>query len=314
MRKFITHSVIFICPILIILLIIIIANKYFPKININKNKNILILGNSHPECAFNDSLIEGTKNYAKSGECYFYTYVKTRLILEHNPQIRYVLIEFGNNQIEKSSDDWIWADFFMSFHFPRNALFMNKDELKLLYLNNYSCFKKSIIPIFKYSVTMLFKGLNYDKETGGYAYLNNFLTETTLSRIKNSRKQIAVSPEISLYNLLYLEKILNYCKKKNIKVLLIRCPVHEKYPGSYNETKFQVLIKTRFASYEFLDFTKFPLSNNDLADLEHLNHFGATKFSRWFNVQLKNGLLEKSDKQAFINEQIKKFNNEFTNK
>jgi hypothetical protein len=56
---------------------------------------------------------------------------------------------------------------------------------------------------------------------------------------------------------------------------------------------------------EYLDFLKFPLKNAQFADPEHLNHKGAKVFSQWFNQLLKKGLLEKNNKQDFINEEIK---------
>ena len=66
------------------------------------------------------------------------------------------------------------------------------------------------------------------------------------------------------------------------------------------------MLKSKFSDTEFLDFSQFQLLNSEFGDLAHLNHKGATKFSIWFNNLLNNGLLEKDNKQKFIdNEMIK---------
>src|SRR4051812_42187597 len=65
---------------------------------IQRSSKYIILGHSHPECAFNDSLISGFSNFASSGESYFYTYFKLKNITERNRNIEAVFIEFSNNQ------------------------------------------------------------------------------------------------------------------------------------------------------------------------------------------------------------------------
>ncbi|EPR71857.1 hypothetical protein ADIWIN_3150 [Winogradskyella psychrotolerans RS-3] len=55
---------------------------------------------------------------------------------------------------------------------------------------------------------------------------------------------------------------------------------------------------------DYLDFSNFPLSNFQYGDLQHLNHKGANVFSEWFATLLQNGLLEKENKQAFINDMM----------
>ena len=46
---------------------------------IGTTSKYLILGHSHPQTAFNDSLIPDFLNKAQSGEAYFYTYLKAKL-------------------------------------------------------------------------------------------------------------------------------------------------------------------------------------------------------------------------------------------
>ena len=87
-------------------------------------------------------------------------------------------------------------------------------------------------------------------------------------------------------------------------VYLVRSPLHPKYEGLGNETLFRRLLNTEFRNAEFLDLKDYPLPDSDYGDLEHVNYRGAKKYSLFFNKLIKQGLLEKTDKQKFINEQM----------
>ncbi|MBQ0740337.1 hypothetical protein J9332_39270, partial [Aquimarina celericrescens] len=56
---------------------------------------------------------------------------------------------------------------------------------------------------------------------------------------------------------------------------------------------------------EYLDFSNFPLSNSKYGDLGHLNYKGAKIFSEWFASLLLNELLEKENKQDYIDGKMK---------
>ena len=58
-----------------IITLLLISNHFINKnadFKLDKKTYHIVLGNSQPECAFNDSLISNFKNLAKSGESYFY--------------------------------------------------------------------------------------------------------------------------------------------------------------------------------------------------------------------------------------------------
>lgn len=116
-----------------------------------------------------------------------------------------------------------------------------------------------------------------------------------------------VDMSLSEVNLTYLSKTIQLCHSLNRKVLLIRCPVHPLFGGLSNESFFREILKSKFENVECLDFTRFPLRTNEYGDFGHLNYKGAQKFSVWFNTLLSNGLLNKPNKQLYIDEQMKVF-------
>ena len=94
----------------------------------------------------------------------------------------------------------------------------------------------------------------------------------------------------SIYNLIYLKKIVLMCKEKNLNLFLIRSPMYKNSYYLNNENLLQIIKKNQFEDIDFLDFKDFPLSNNEYRDLNHLNYKGAKKFSLWFNVWLKDNI------------------------
>src|SRR5690554_8088243 len=77
-----------------------IERKY-SDFKLDEHPKYIVVGHSHPECAFNDSLIPELKNISHSGESYFYSYFKTKQVVQQNTSIEVVFIEFTNNQIVK---------------------------------------------------------------------------------------------------------------------------------------------------------------------------------------------------------------------
>lgn len=80
--------------------------------------------------------------------------------------------------------------------------------------------------------------------------------------------------------------------------------MHEKCISLQNEQTFQEVRLSKYQNIEFLDFSKYYLTNEEFADLSHLNKKGAERFSVWFAGILKEGLLEKNDKQKIIDNEI----------
>src|SRR5688572_3458168 len=88
----------------------------------------LVVGHSHPECAFNDSLVPGLVNLANSGEAYIYTSIKAQKMLAENPHIKTLFIEYSNNQVNARMDEWTWGDEFMPSKVSKYGAIMSGEE------------------------------------------------------------------------------------------------------------------------------------------------------------------------------------------
>src|SRR5690242_3872536 len=105
MKKFValTFTLAFICAVLALTINIVLDRlinnpEYFA---LPQDKSYIILGHSQPACSFDDTLINGFLNMATPMEGYFYTYYKTKKILECNNHVKGVFIEFSSNQISE---------------------------------------------------------------------------------------------------------------------------------------------------------------------------------------------------------------------
>lgn len=271
----------------------------------------LVLGHSHPECAFNDSLLPSIINLAESGESYFYTFAKAKMLLNQNPSIDNIFIEFTNNQIKESANETIWSDKYLSYRLPRYCEFLTSSEKLTLMKKNLVGFGNAYSLSARNRLTRVFKNdMDYTPGIGGFKSLNRAKTDSLLNHISSkplNRTTVLSKNTLSEMNLDYLDSLISLGKKKNCEVILMRSPLHKSYEGYANEPLFQSLLKNRFGSTTFLDFADFPATNDQFADFEHLNKYGARDFSIWFEELLESGLLKKDDKQNHIDQSIKKY-------
>lgn len=142
---------------------------------------------------------------------------------------------------------------------------------------------------------------------GGYTSLSYSKTDSLITSKNNlQNNHTVIDNGISKKNIEYLLKIVELCNNTNRKIILMRSPLNSYYEGYTNEFSYKKILTTQLKGITYLDFSKFPLQNNEYADLEHLNMKGAAKFSNWFNQLDRLGLLKNDNKQLFINNSIKK--------
>ena len=275
--------------------------------NLKQKPTMVVIGHSHSECAFNDSVIADFQNLSQSADSYFYIYQKVRLVLQANPEIETVFIEFSNNNIRKEMDLWKNPNKYTCY-----SPFLNlNDHVTIItddfqqFLNNFSVSSKNRL------IRVMNNDYNYPKILGGYNFLVRNKTDSLVKNIsptnanhttENDRKiDFSYGKQIE-----YLDKTIALCKKMRVEVFLVRSPLQPLYKGYKYEEKYQSILRTHYADIEHLDFSKFPLSNSEFGDLNHLNHKGAKVFSSWFQSLIEGGLLKAADKTEFVKKELGK--------
>ncbi|MFT5779302.1 MAG: hypothetical protein ACI837_002259 [Crocinitomicaceae bacterium] len=248
----------------------------------------IVVGDSHPECAYNDSVIDDFMNVAQSAESYFYTYIKTKKILANNPNIETVFIEFNNGQLRKGIDNSTWDDRHLILKFPKYGIAMDWRDYSLLAKNNPSGLFAAQSLTIKNNFTYL---ANENRTMNTYEWgAYQRLTNNGAKRLKEFENVEVIldttRTEYSKTNVHYLLKTIDVCKEFDVEVVLIRSPVHEKYMGRVNEITFRHIQKRYLKGIEFLDYWNYSLEDTQFADLHHLNNRGALQFSLYFNEEL----------------------------
>ena len=280
-------------------------NQYY---RLSPDTKYLFVGSSFVSCGIRDSEIDGAVNLSLAGESFFYSYPKIRKIIDANPQLKYIFLDYSNFKLTKIIDKYMWTDMYLSTQYLRYApLFENSDKLAILTDNPIGFL--SIQPmIARETIGFLeWEGTFYPsyKYWGGY---DEFRFSKTDSLIRVNHQSKATHQdifEVGPVNLKYLEKIKKLCIEKGVNLILFRTPTHRLDPYRANEEFFQNYRKENLAGITFLDFHNFPLENKEFLDLDHLNYFGATKLSSFLNSLIKDSLWVVDDKQEYIERNIR---------
>lgn len=247
----------------------------------------LILGHSHPECAFDDSQLENFQNLAKGGEAYLYTYYKLREVLPENPQIESIWIEYSNSTISPAMDQWTWGFEKLNAFYPRHAPFMDFTDVKFLYEKNKSDFLAVNSTSARINLLKVLRNdLSVSGDFGSFVPLDRSMStiqDTLVPSILETGLRDSVI--LSQTNLSFLDSIILLCDSYHVKVVLVRSPQHPSF-NRYNEEELHKLHKTRYKSSPFLDFNRAVVDSKHYGDPGHLNASGARRFTAYLKESM----------------------------
>ncbi len=298
MKKFIKNSIkIFGITVVTVVSLVLITHfvaRHFFDFTIDQNKNMLVVGSSHLEYAFDDDIVPQAFNVSQSGSGYFYSYLKVREIANRNKQIDTVILGYSYEDFSEYRVNWFSADdkikFKMRDHF---FLFTFNDYIDLLKSN-----PKSVIThtpqVIVHSLKIMLKG---------YPYLGCYI-KSDRDKLKESLNKYDPNYYINKRNKApkyqdkYLLKIYDYCQDNNIKLILLNAPIHPKMDKDLQANK---KLYCDFASEFMPNATLINYSNyfdddSYFGDISHLNSKGAQIFSSHLKeVRFLSSLVKCSD-------------------
>src|ERR1700722_14710467 len=122
MGKFIRNLLLFTGCFLLVIAGLILLSAFLmrlPKANIGPERHILVLGDSHTECAVDDSVFIRSANFSKSATAYIYTYGAIKKLVADNTQIDTVLLSFQfTSLIYERERGWIYNGALMPSKIP----------------------------------------------------------------------------------------------------------------------------------------------------------------------------------------------------
>ncbi|GAB6012094.1 hypothetical protein [Viscerimonas tarda] len=251
---------------------------------IPESKNVLIVGDSHLECALNDLIVDNAVNLAHSGEAYIFTCTKLKLFLEANPHIDTVLLSFNYRSLLTESELWL-HDKNSEQNMDRYCRFFNGEE-RMLFSKTVYYYKSLLrfpyiyrgLPINK----MLGNKNNYTNlKMGGYLYhdQDDLQHDIDLYGASYKEKQLTgddYNPSSTQY--IYLHKIVEYCTQHNVKLIFVNTPVYLGY--QYGVEEYYAFYKEKYSYIQLWDYSDLALPDSCYADTHHLNYKGAEVFSK----------------------------------
>lgn len=288
MKLFITKLGIFAFIIISLLTTLTISNrilfKYVNPFVLDKNINILILGDSHTKYAFNDKILLNASNFSENGDSYFYSYQKVKQIVKINPQIDTVLLSFSQHNIHKCIEDrWLLNSSHMKSRLKLYLPLFGIDEYFFFTKNepielSLGLFNQVFFP------ALLQKGKN---KFGGYEDLEHDILIDEIEKLKKEEKEEYDFFKESSIEKYYLHKIMDYCTSKNITLILVNPPLHKSIQDK--QLELYKFYNNYFDSLIFYDFSRIEMEESYFGDVVHLSPSGATYFSEWIkNEQVLN--------------------------
>lgn len=256
------------------------------KFILNRNINSVFIGHSHPQYAYNDSIIKHSVNLSYSMDSYFHSYIKLKFFIQQNKQLKNIFIEYSNNSIVKLMDNATYGDNTkpkMIKHMP----YLSSSEHLLLFTKNPLTYLSAKIESANYYAKKIIeKQLNMTREFGRFEKNSNKLNNSKINKTPCIKPKILTS--FSYLNIYYLIKIKVLAKINKLNFYLIRTPTHQKWNGREYEFYFKKFKDIYLPNEKLIDLVNFKLKNEDFGDLQHLNTKGAIKYSKYIDKTINN--------------------------
>lgn len=257
------------------------------KVNFSPDSNILVLGDSNSECAINDKVFKRSENVSAPAESYYYSYLKLEKILEYNQTIDTVLLSFSPHNTFDNT--WFESKNHIKHNFCRYYPFMSVEDFNCLLKEQPQSVVYALRPIALQFLKNIFRTItNSDPlQLGGFTALGLDRLESALQSLRTGAKikdfKLPKNFNTTTIELIYLNKIVELCRDKQVKLILINLPKHAELLSDkrYGVGEFHKLYNTRFNQIDYFDFSNFSDEDKFFSDLVHLNKVGAIYFSNF---------------------------------
>lgn len=250
-------------------------------------RNILVVGDSHTECAIDDNIFSRSVNISLSATSYAVSFLKIKRMIQDNPRIDTVLLSFHSNSLSPDAESWNKGDI-INEHL---AILVFLSEFKDIYplvrnVDFYFAFAKATFT--PHILKMLAKRFRGQVESiksvpvGGYKRLDRDKLRIDIDQLGNNDPERVVMDTSSLqYH--YLQRTILLCNQAEVKLILINCPIY-KVDRYMERVRFDSLRTALFPGVDYLDFSAFPLPDRCYGDITHLNYRGAEIFSTYLQT------------------------------
>lgn len=245
----------------------------------------IAIGDSHITNSINPVNYPWLENRAHSGEKLLYNFEKIKLYVDNNPQIELVILGYWFGSLSYNMD-WVlhgkdvkyrYETYLPLMLYNNTAVdYLNVPENQSLFLENYWGYK---IGYPSPSVKLLVK--NYFTFNQNLEMKGGFLE----AKLKYEGKELEVDKEeksskMDSLSIINLNQIVNYLKKRNIKLVIYNTPIHNDLLKKLSKHEIEKTDSIAMSHVDnknvwYINHTKFNVKNDFFNDVHHLNSDGA---------------------------------------
>lgn len=251
--------------------------------------NTIILGSSHTYFGVRPELIDSMYNLANTSQNLKYDYFMLEKYGNACTNLKTVILPisyftFFSKGFE-NGDSWYYATYYKIYMNCQYHSDFSKYNAEVFHPSVYfGKLKRWLLGINNNICDNLGWGLNYSLEKKKQSWDNTASTEA-------AKRHTAENWDYLSDNLLYLDKIISYCKTRNIKLVFITTPTWRTYYEKLDKMQLNKMydIIHGYADIEYHDYLKDNrFVEDDFYDADHLSDVGAKKFT----LILKEEILE----------------------
>ena len=245
--------------------------------------HLLFLGTSRIQYSVNDMMIARCLNAGLNADDYIFSYLKLKLLHKYNPQIDTLFLIYDASTLFHSfrvSDE--------KFH-PFYWDLLDREDVKNILLYDRNCFSRTLqwlkikAPLESYYKDVKFENLGI----GQYSDLYREKLYEDIERWKQSIQKNHAESNVDAMQSIYLDKIVRYCNKQNIRLFLINTPTYKLAYNIQADTLLDSYIKKKYPDIPYLDFEFISVPDSCFGDMSHLNYKGARYFTKFLIDTLK---------------------------
>ncbi|HAB89233.1 MAG TPA: hypothetical protein DCF84_01765 [Bacteroidetes bacterium] len=241
--------------------------------------NILIAGDSHPQHSLNPKYFHDAQNISQSAEPYVLTYWKLKKIVQSSiPDT--LIIGLAPHNISQFNDlkfsKQPWASEMFSRSYPIEEFSDISDKISVDFPSYYKVLWKQ---------TAFYPKSNHIPYAGGYENVEGSYITDIADAVKRHYYLNGELLGVSDLALEYLDSIVSLAHAKDITLIMVSNPVHEQYLNKIPDRimeKFDELIDVYSNEHLVFDKTRSYYPDSLYLNADHLNEFGAKRFTMEF--------------------------------
>jgi hypothetical protein len=300
MQKTLKYAGLFLLPIIVVIIVLEIfyrsvktnyTFKHSQIVQIANSTEVLVFGDSHAMYGVNPKWIDKpTFNIANLSQTIYFDELLFQKHINQLSNLEYIVVpmEYTTMSQSDNTQEDIWRKYFYQAQMDLDVPLINVLDPKKYSLALSQKLKRTekALKIWKATKTLV----NCDENGWGLGY-NNSIEKSEINNLARiiARKHDDGSSSIS-QNLERIKTIIEICKTKNAKVVIVNLPVTEAYFENINinevnkilqESKLLDSQNNHVLNLNLLNDDRFILS--DFQDADHLNFKGAKKCSLIIN-------------------------------